>query len=112
MPFPETIRALPKTDLSGADVYVHDDGRTQVLFIEVGPTNPPVEVPTHTHGLEWGFVAEGQIEMVVGDHRETHRAGDTHLIPAQRPHSFRFSPGTCSVHYFGERRVALPPERR
>jgi hypothetical protein len=32
----------------------------------------------------------------------------THWIPAQVPHSFRFAPGTSSVHYFVERRVPVP----
>jgi mannose-6-phosphate isomerase-like protein (cupin superfamily) len=108
VPFPATVKALPQSDLFGARVYVHDDGRTQVLFIEVEANGPAVEVPTHTHGLEWGFVAEGAIEMTLGDQVETHQAGATHLIPAQLPHSFRFRPGTCSVHYFDERRVKLP----
>ncbi|MCI4350235.1 MAG: cupin domain-containing protein [Thermoplasmata archaeon] len=109
MPFPATIRALPRSELFGAHVYVHDDGRTQVLFIEVEPAMPLVEVPTHTHGLEWGFVAEGAIEMMIDGRSELHTAGSTHLIPAQVPHSFRFRPGTCSVHVFDERRIRLPP---
>ncbi|MCI4319395.1 MAG: cupin domain-containing protein [Thermoplasmata archaeon] len=108
MPFPATVRALPQSDLFGARVYVHDNGRSQVLFIEVDPRGPAVEVPTHTHGLEWGFVAEGAIEMTLGGTRELHEAGATHVIPAQLPHSFRFRPGTSSVHFFDERRVTLP----
>ncbi|HZY70678.1 MAG TPA: cupin domain-containing protein [Thermoplasmata archaeon] len=109
MPFPDTVRALPRTELSGAPVYVHDDGRTQVLFIEVPPGRPAVVVPTHTHGLEWGFVSEGAIEMTIDGRVELHRAGETHVIPAQIPHSFRIEPGTCSVHFFAERRVSFPP---
>lgn len=108
MPFPETIRALPKSDLFGASVYIHDDGRTQVLFIEVPSSHPAVVVPTHTHAVEWGFVAEGAIDMTIGGVVERHGAGRSHLIPAEVPHSFRFEPGTCSVHFFPERRVPVP----
>lgn len=105
MPFPETVRRLPKTSLAGADVYVHDAGTTQVLFIEVPAGHPAVTVPTHTHDAEWGFVVEGSIEMIFPDRTERHLPGQTHWIPSQVPHSFRFAPGTSSVHYFVERRV-------
>lgn len=108
MPFPETIRRLPKTSLAGADVFVHDGGSTQILFIEVSAGREPVTVPTHTHDAEWGFVVEGSIDMSFPDRTETHRAGQTHWIPPQVPHSFRFAPGTSSVHYFVERRVSVP----
>ncbi len=107
MPFPASIRALPKSNLAGADVFVHDNGRTQVLFIEVPSDRAEVVVPTHTHDVEWGFVVEGAIDMTLGDTVERHAAGSTHWIPAQLPHSFRFHPGTASVHYFVERRVRL-----
>ena len=110
MPFPASIHALPKSELAGADVYVHDNGRTQVLFIEVPLGHPEVLVPTHTHDVYWGVVVEGAIDMTLGDKQEHHAAGSTHWIPAQLPHSFRFHPGTASVHYFVERRVH-PPER-
>ncbi|MFZ1024240.1 MAG: cupin domain-containing protein [Thermoplasmata archaeon] len=110
MPFPPSIRALPKSSLAGAEVYVHDNGRTQVLFIEVPRDHQEVVVPTHTHDVEWGFVVEGSIEMTLGDRVEEHAAGSTHWIPAQLPHSFRFRPGTSSVHYFVERRVKLPEQ--
>jgi mannose-6-phosphate isomerase-like protein (cupin superfamily) len=107
MPFPETVRRLPRTSLSGADVFVHDAGTSQILFIEVPAGHPSVTVPTHTHDAEWGIVVEGEITMVFPDHTETHSAGMTHWIPAQVPHSFRFAPGTSSIHYFVERRVSL-----
>lgn len=108
MPFPATVRTLPKTDLGGADVYVHDGPGTQVLFIELPTGRAPVTVPTHVHDDEWGIVVEGNIEMTIGERTESHGPGATHFIPRGTPHSFRFSPGTCSVHYFVERRVAVP----
>lgn len=109
MPFPAAIRSLPYANLSGADVFVHDNGSTQVLFMEVPADRPPVRVPTHEHGVEWGVVVEGEIEMTLGGDVEAHPAGSTHLIPAGQPHSFLFRPGTSSIHYFAERRIA--PER-
>ena len=108
MPFPEPVRRLPHTTLAGIDVFVHDDGRTQVLFMELAAGREEVAVPTHTHDVEWGVVVEGSIEMTIGGRVEEHGPGDIHLIPAHVPHSFRFRPGTSSVHYFVERRVALP----
>ncbi|MGI0132575.1 MAG: cupin domain-containing protein [Thermoplasmata archaeon] len=109
MPFPPSVHQLPKTQLAGIDVYIHEDGRTQVLFLELPAGRPEVVVPTHTHDVEWGVVVEGEIAMTIDGHEERHGPGATHLIPARVPHSFRFLPGTASVHYFVERRVALPP---
>ena len=108
MPFPPSVRSLPKSQLAGIDVYVHDDGRTQILFMELGKDRTEVVVPTHTHDVEWGIVVEGRIDMTIDGRTESHLAGATHLIPAHVPHSFRFTPGTSSVHYFIEKRVALP----
>lgn len=109
MPFPESVRRLPRASLAGAEVFVHDAGTTQILFIEVPAGHPEVVVPTHTHDVEWGVVVEGEIEMTFGDRVERHGAGATHHIPAGRPHSFRFRPGTSSIHYFVERRVEPHP---
>lgn len=109
MVFPPSVHQLPRTSLAGIDVYVHDDGRTQVLFMELPDGRPEAVVATHTHDVEWGVVVEGEIVMTIDGREERHRAGTTHLIPAEIPHSFRFLPGTSSVHYFVERRVALPP---
>ncbi len=109
MPFPPSVHRLPKTSLAGIDAYVHDDGATQVLFMELGRGAAEVVVPTHTHDVEWGVVVEGEIRMTIDGREERHGPGSTHHIPAQVPHSFRFQPGTSSVHYFVERRVPLPP---
>ncbi|MHB1434624.1 MAG: cupin domain-containing protein [Thermoplasmata archaeon] len=112
MPFPESVHRLPKTDLAGIDVYVHDNGSSQVLFFELPSGRREVVVPTHTHDVEWGVVVEGRIDMTIDGRTEAHPAGAPHWIPAQVPHSFRFHPGTSSLHYFVERRVALPADRR
>lgn len=108
MAFPETIRRLPYANLAGADVYVQEGEGRQILFMEVPADHAEVVVPRHTHGTEWGIVVEGEIEMTIGDRVERHPAGSTHHIPAQVPHSFRFRPGTSSIHVFEERRVPNP----
>ncbi|MCI4323430.1 MAG: cupin domain-containing protein [Thermoplasmata archaeon] len=107
MPFPSTVRNLPKTNLHGIDVFVHDDGRTQVLFMELPRNRPEATVPVHTHDDEWGIVVEGEIEMNLAGQIERHGPGSTHWIQRDLPHSFRFAPGTSSIHYFIERRVTL-----
>jgi mannose-6-phosphate isomerase-like protein (cupin superfamily) len=103
MPFPESVHRLPRTKLATADVFVHDDGTTQILFIEA---------PTHVHDVEWGIVVEGEIEMTFPDRTERHGPGDTHHIPANVPHSFRFRAGTSSIHYFVEKRVDVASATR
>lgn len=108
MPFGPPVLALPRTRLGHATVYVHDNGAGQILFIEAPAEGPEVLIPTHTHGDEWGIVVEGEIEMTIDGRVEVHVAGSTHQIPANVPHSFRFRPGTCSIHCFPERRVVLP----
>jgi quercetin dioxygenase-like cupin family protein len=108
MPFGAPIVGLPRTSLAGIDVYVHDDGASQVLFMELPSDRTEAVVPNHTHGVEWGTVVEGEIEMTIDGRVETHGPGTQHRIPAGVPHSFRFRPGTSSIHCFGERRVVLP----
>jgi quercetin dioxygenase-like cupin family protein len=108
MPFGDPVTRLPKTELAGIDVFVQDNGTSQVLFMELPKSRPEAAVATHTHGVEWGVVVEGEIEMTIGGKVETHGAGSTHQIPAGVPHSFRFRPGTSSIHCFPERRVRLP----
>ncbi len=108
MPFPVSIRALPKTSLLGVDVYVHDNGSSQVLFMELPAERTEVVVPTHTHDVEWGIVVEGEVEITVNGKAERHGPGATHHIPANAPHSIRFTPGTSSVHHIVGRRVNLP----
>jgi mannose-6-phosphate isomerase-like protein (cupin superfamily) len=108
MPFGEPVVRLPQARLGGARVYVHDNGTGQVLFIEAPADGPDVVVATHTHGDEWGVVVEGEIEMTIDGRVEVHGPGTPHQIPAGVPHSFRFRPGTSSIHCFPERRVTLP----
>jgi|SRR5580700_6232113 quercetin dioxygenase-like cupin family protein len=108
MPFGAPLVGWPRASLAGIDVYVHDSGTSQVLFLELPRDRPETVVPTHTHGVEWGTVVEGEIEMTIDGRVELHPAGAQHLIPAGVPHSFRFRPGTSSIHCFGERRVSLP----
>ncbi len=108
MPLPEPVKRLPKGSLAGADVYIHDDGRTQVLFFEIPLGHAPVTVPPHSHDVEWGVVVEGAIDMTIEGRTERHGPGSTHFIPAGAVHSFTFQPGTVSIHYFVERRVKLP----
>jgi hypothetical protein len=108
MPFGPPITKLPKTNLLGLDVYVHDNGTSQVLFLELPAGRNEVVLPTHTHGIEWGIVVEGEIEMTIDGRVERHLAGSQHLIAPSVPHSFRFRPGTSSIDFFAERRVTLP----
>jgi quercetin dioxygenase-like cupin family protein len=112
MPFPESVHRLPRTKLATADVFVHDDGTTQILFIEAPLGQPDVVVPTHVHDVEWGIVVEGEIEMTFPDRTERHGPGATHHIPANVPHSFRFRAGTSSIHYFVEKRVDVASATR
>ena len=107
MPFPESVHRLPRTKLAGLDAFVHDRPDSQVVFLEAPAGGPEVLVPTHTHDVEWGVVVEGAIEMTIDGQVELHTAGTAHLIASGVPHSFRFRPGTSSVHYFVERRVSL-----
>lgn len=111
MPFPESVRRLPHTTLAGLDAFVHDNGTSQILFLELPADRPEVAVPTHTHDVEWGIVVEGEIEMTIGELVQRHTAGSTHFIGSKVPHSFRFRPGTSSMHYFVERRVIVPMAR-
>lgn len=100
MGFPDVLRRLPEGKLSaGLKARVLQGPLSQCVLVEA---EREVLVPDHVHSEEWGLVIEGEIEMMIAGKKEVHRAGDEHFIPAQVVHSFRFEPGTRSLHYFNE----------
>ena len=59
---------------------------------------PGAGAPTHCHPVEEVLsVREGEAEMWIGDERAVLTAGQSLIVPAGRPHSFRNS-GTVTLH--------------
>jgi len=56
-----------------------------IMELEVGFVDPG-----HAHPNEQcGYVLQGELEMAVGDERQTLKAGDAYFVPGDALHSFR-----------------------
>ncbi len=61
-----------------------------------------MELPTHSHGTQWGTVVEGEIEFTIGGETKTYCAGDSYTIPAGVEHGASIKAGTRVIDVFEE----------
>jgi quercetin dioxygenase-like cupin family protein len=127
--------AKPKTLASGAgethQMLTHtvvwkttgEDTNGHYAMFEVTDTAGGA-APLHSHPWEETFyILEGELEIQVGNRRETIRAGATSHIPANAVHAFTvisptarallvISPAAAEAFYreVGERIISLPPD--
>jgi len=100
--FPEMIRSLPLADipLDGVTAFISQAENHQILFMEFGKD---VEVPSHSHGDQWGMVLAGSIALTVAGRERTYGPGDNYFIPAGVEHSARIHAGYADVTFFADR---------
>ena len=99
--FPDVVTSLPKADipLDGVTGYVSQSADHQIVFMEF---SEDVEVPTHSHGGQWGIVLEGEIDLTISGDERTYRQGDRYFIPAGAEHSARIHPGYADITFFDD----------
>lgn len=103
MPFPDFIAALPGLELPFPEDVVQcsamrSEGGLVVFFTFL----KEMELPTHSHGAQWGVVVEGEIAFTIGGETRTCRPGDSYDIPAGVPHGARIAAGTRVIDVFAE----------
>lgn len=54
-----------------------------------GPGTATSSAPVHHHGIEFGFVLEGELEVTIGDRVHLLRSGDAVHLNSVEPHMFR-----------------------
>ena len=103
MPFPDFIQALPSIDVPFPDDVV----QTAVVQSKAGLLAfftflKDMELPSHSHGAQWGTVVEGEIEFTIGGETKVYKAGDSYFIPAGVEHGAQIKSGTRVIDVFEE----------
>ncbi|CAN5567940.1 hypothetical protein BH24ACT22_BH24ACT22_12490 [soil metagenome] len=80
-PFASWIQALPEvqTPFGGLDGRLLSSPNGQAVFFRA---EQDVEVPSHSHGAQWGIVVAGRLELTVSGETETYEPGETYDIGA------------------------------
>ncbi len=100
--WPEFIHSLPEADLpaEGLRGWLLNGETAQMLFIEA---LEETLVPMHSHGAQWGMVAEGSMEFTMDGHTGTVSQGDSYSIPAGREHGALLRKGFRAIDVFADR---------
>lgn len=103
MPYPSFITAFPSIDVPFAEDVVS----TAVVQSDAGLVafftfHKDMELPTHSHGAQWGTVIEGEIEFTIGGETKVYRPGDSYFIPVGVEHGAMIKAGTRVIDVFEE----------
>jgi quercetin dioxygenase-like cupin family protein len=103
MHYPDFIMAFPSIDVP----FPKDVVQTAVVRSDAGLVAfftflKDMELPTHSHGAQWGTVVEGEIEFTIGGETKIYRAGDSYTIPSGVEHGARIKAGTRVIDVFEE----------
>ena len=99
--FPEPIQNLPAANvpLDGVKAYLSQSETHQIIFMHF---DREIELPTHSHAAQVGFVLEGKIDLVIGDRKHRFTKGDRYYIPEGVEHSARIYSGYADITFFDE----------
>ncbi len=83
-----SIKALPAREIAkGVKIKPLAGDHVMLNYVEFVPG---ALVPVHSHHHEQlGLIIEGELEMEIGEERQTLRPGDTYVIPGGIRHSGR-----------------------
>jgi len=100
-PFPDFIKNFPLADVKGAAITCHlvKNPHGQVVFFEL-PAGQAI--PPHRHGVQWGIVVQGEMELTIEGDTQICKRGDTYYIPDQAMHSARVRVDTHTVSAFAD----------
>ena len=103
MAYPAFITEFPSIDVP----FPEDVVQTAVVKSEVGLVAfftflKDMELPTHSHGGQWGTVVEGEIEFTIDGQTKMYGAGDSYSIPAGVEHGAMIKAGTRVIDVFEE----------
>ncbi len=84
--FPECIKNLAKAKLNfpGVTGWVSQGKNEQIVFFEIEAGGV---VTPHSHGEQYGFVIDGELELTIGDDTRIYKKGDSYHIPEGVVHS-------------------------
>ncbi|MHA2425558.1 MAG: cupin domain-containing protein, partial [Candidatus Thorarchaeota archaeon] len=78
--FPDLIKNLLKAKLNfpGVTAWIIQGKNEQVGFFEI---DAGAIVAPHSHGAQFGFVIDGELELSIGEETKIYRKGDSYYIP-------------------------------
>jgi len=93
---------LPEADIKfkGIKGWISQSNDHQVVFMEIDAIG---EVAEHSHGAQWGFVLEGEMNLCIGGITKIYKKGDSYFIPKNVLHSAVFKCKTWVVDYFADK---------
>ncbi|MFH1681106.1 MAG: cupin domain-containing protein [Candidatus Eisenbacteria bacterium] len=100
--FPPMIKRLPEADIPfpGVRGWISQGEDHQIVFLEIEPIG---EVSPHSHGEQWGFVVEGEMELTVGNETKRYRAGDAYHVEAGVVHAAKFLKRFRAIDFFADK---------
>lgn len=98
-PFAAWIQELPEVDtpFTGLEGRLMASPDGQAVFFRA---EEEFEVPTHSHGAQWGVVVIGILHLTIDGQPGTYEPGETYDIPAGAEHSAKLEAGTCVIDVF------------
>ena len=86
--FPELIKKLPEANIpfEGIKGWLSQGADQQLVFFEIDAVG---EVPSHSHGAQWGIVVEGEMDLTIGGETKVLEPGDAYYFDSRIPHRFR-----------------------
>ncbi|MHA1904597.1 MAG: cupin domain-containing protein [Candidatus Thorarchaeota archaeon] len=99
--FQGLVSDLPKAIIpfSGIQGWILQGLENQVVFLEV---EPPVSIPLHSHGDQFGIVLEGEVSYSIGGKPFHFVKGDLYFVPGGVMHSAVFDSFTRLVDFFAD----------
>lgn len=99
--FPEMITRLAQADIAlrGVRGWILQGRDHQLVFLDIEPAD---ELPSHSHGEQWGIVVQGEMELTIGGESRVYRKGDSYHIPAGVMHGAKFLSHFRAIDFFAD----------
>ena len=99
--FPDLITSLPEADVpfAGISAWILQGQDHQAVFFDIEPAG---DLPSHSHGEQWGTVIEGEMELTIGGRTQRYGKGDSYHIPAGVTHGARFLSHFRAIDVFAD----------
>jgi len=84
-------------EVDGLSGHILRGEHGNVIFMSA---DQDVLVPSHHHGVQWGVVLEGEMDLTIGDSTQTYARGDVHFVPAGVEHAAVLRAGWKAIYVF------------
>lgn len=97
--YPDCIKSLSrvKIDLPGVTGWLCQGKNEQIVFFEIEAGKV---VPPHSHGEQYGFVIDGEMELSIGGKTKVYKKGDSYHIPSGVEHQATFKTFVRAMDFF------------